>query len=144
MKRRKFSPVERQFVIERAGGMCEYCRSLLDYSPESFDIEHIIPLVKGGGNDLDNLALACGGCNGRKRDYTGAVDISSGKFVAFFHPRTERWEDHFVWNETLEFVTGTSLTGKVTIEALKLNRLGLVNLRKALKSVGVHPAMERK
>ncbi len=144
MKRRKLSPVERKFVIERAEGMCEYCRSLLDYSPESFDIEHIIPLAKGGGNDLDNLALACEGCNSRKRDYTGYIDVSTGKFVAFFHPRIERWEDHFSWDETLELVIGKSQSGKVTVEALALNRLGLINLRKALKLVGVHPAMVSK
>lgn len=29
-------------------------------------VEHLKPLVKGGTNDLCNLALACYGCNNRR------------------------------------------------------------------------------
>jgi 5-methylcytosine-specific restriction endonuclease McrA len=74
MPRRKFSSAERAFIIRRAYGCCEYCRTPLDFSPESFDVEHIIPLPKGGTNELENLALSCGGCNGRKRDRVTATD----------------------------------------------------------------------
>lgn len=31
-------------------------------------VEHIIPLVRGGTNDLCNLALACYGCNNERGD----------------------------------------------------------------------------
>lgn len=31
-------------------------------------VEHIIPLVRGGTNDLINLALACYGCNNERGD----------------------------------------------------------------------------
>ena len=44
---------------------------------------------------LDNLALACQGCNNFKFIKTEAVDPLTRKHVALFHPRRERWSDHF-------------------------------------------------
>jgi 5-methylcytosine-specific restriction endonuclease McrA len=50
-------------VIERAQGTCEYCRSQARFATQAFSIEHIKPQSKGGETSLDNLALACQGCN---------------------------------------------------------------------------------
>ena len=55
--------VLRDRVIKRAQGCCEYCRSPGQYSPEVFEIEHILPLSVGGETTLSNLALACPACN---------------------------------------------------------------------------------
>ena len=40
----------------------------------SASIDHVIPVSKGGTNDLDNLVLACHRCNARKRA-TDAADF---------------------------------------------------------------------
>ena len=73
---RKYISIEKKaFVLKRAAGRCEYCKCLRKYSPQPFVIEHIIALAKGGNNDLSNLALACGGCNGHK--YTKIVALDS-------------------------------------------------------------------
>ena len=65
-KRRKFSLIERQFIEHRARGCCEYCKMLHDFSPDTFEVEHIISLFEGGTNELINLAFSCGGCNNGK------------------------------------------------------------------------------
>ncbi|MBI3360159.1 MAG: HNH endonuclease [Chloroflexi bacterium] len=57
---------QKQMVAERAGGCCEYCRSQAQFSPDPFSIEHVTPHARGGTDHLDNLALACQGCNNRK------------------------------------------------------------------------------
>lgn len=44
---------------------CWYCGTL---NPNTVD--HITPISKGGGDDTDNLVLACKSCNSRKRDLT--------------------------------------------------------------------------
>jgi 5-methylcytosine-specific restriction endonuclease McrA len=46
-------------------GRCRYCRTRID---EAFEIDHWIPLSKGGSNYPENLVLACPSCNAAKRD----------------------------------------------------------------------------
>jgi HNH endonuclease len=138
-KRRKFSRVERDFIEHRAQGCCEYCKMLHDFSPDTFEIEHIIALIQGGTNALSNLAFSCGGCNNRKSVKIVALDPLSGVNVPLFNPRIDIWSNHFEWQTDYSIVEGISAIGRATVEQLKLNRKGLVNLRKALVVFGVHP-----
>lgn len=66
MPRRKFSLARRWQIAQRAGFLCEYCHTPEDFSPDVFDVEHILSLFEGGSNYDENLALACGGCNHNK------------------------------------------------------------------------------
>ena len=88
---------------------------------------------------MENLALACGGCNIRKSNFTQAIDDETGLTVGLFHPRTDVWEDHFLWSDDYSLVFGISPIGRATMNLLGLNRKGLVNLRLALAMYGVHP-----
>ena len=63
------------------------------------EIEHIIPLARGGSSEEDNLWLACPRCNLHKRDHTHAVDVETGELAPLFDPRHQRWEDHFSWEQ---------------------------------------------
>jgi 5-methylcytosine-specific restriction endonuclease McrA len=65
-------------VRERAGARCQYCLMHQSLQGATFHIEHIVPRSKGGTSDLENLALACPGCNLHKADKTTAVDPASG------------------------------------------------------------------
>jgi HNH endonuclease len=87
LKRRKFTPAERTFVELRAHGCCEYCKILHDFSPDTFNIEHIISLFEGGTNELINLAFSCGGCNNRKGLKIKAIDPIKGTIVYLFNPK---------------------------------------------------------
>jgi HNH endonuclease len=138
-KRHKFSRAEREIIVNRAQGTCEYCHILQDYSPDSFEAEHIIPVVRDGSDDLGNIALACSGCNKRKSDKIAAIDPISLQSVPLFNPRTDIWEDHFEWSNDFSQMIGRSDVGRATIQALQTNRIGLVNLRLALFAYGVHP-----
>ena len=131
-----------RLVAERARGACEYCRSLVLYSTQSFSIEHIVPLYKGGSSDLENLAFSCQGCNGHKYTKTEARDPATGLLVPLFHPRLQRWRENFVWSNDFTEILGVTPTGRATVEALHLNRVGLVNLRGLLYAAGVHPRPE--
>jgi HNH endonuclease len=135
----KVTARDRKFVIERAQGCCEYCWSQLDFSPSPFAVEHIIPSIKNGIDDLDNLAFSCSGCNGHKYDRTDAYDPLSGELVTLYHPRQQLWSDRFVWSADFTEIIGTSPVGRATIDRLCLNWLGVVNFRRVLRSMSLHP-----
>ena len=129
----------RAFVISRSGGYCEYCKSPSDFTTEPFSIEHILPRAKQGKDTADNLAFACIGCNVYKSDTTEFLDALSGDTAPLSNPRTMNWTDHFLWDETMTAVIGKTPTGRATVEALRLNRRPLMNLRRALIAIDEHP-----
>lgn len=103
-------------------------------------MDHIVPLARGGSEGTDNLALSCQGCNGPKQDTIEAADPVSGTLVPLFHPRRDRWTDHFQWQDDFVRVEGRTPTGRATVTRLHLNRDGVVNLRRLLRAAGEeHP-----
>ncbi|NER07977.1 MAG: HNH endonuclease, partial [Okeania sp. SIO3C4] len=122
-----------------AGGRCEYCKSLAKYATESFCIDHILPKSKGGNDELTNLAYSCMGCNSRKYNKTEALDPVTGEKAPLFNPRNDNWNENFVWSADSLKILGISPMGRATIEALKLNRKSLMNLRKLLVASDEHP-----
>ena len=139
MGRTYISPAIKKNVFERANGFCEYCKCPSDFSTEPFSIEHIIPKSKNGTDNLDNLALACIGCNIYKSDKIAFLDTITQDYFPLFNPRTNVWNDHFIWDELLTSIIGKTAVGRVTIAAIQLNRRQLKNLRRALIAIGEHP-----
>jgi len=88
---------------------------------------------------LENLAFACQGCNNRKYTNTEAVDPVTQAIAPLFHPRRNRWNDHFAWSDDATLILGLTPIGRATVEKLQLNRAGLVNLRRILVEAGEHP-----
>ncbi len=142
MAEKRLSSEVRNFVANRAGHCCEYCRSQEKFAVQSFSMEHIIPLSKGGKTKPENLAFACQGCNAHKYNKVEGIDPVTENSVALFHPRRQKWKDHFKWSADFASIIGITPSGRATVEALKLNRKGLVNLRKVLLAMGEHPPEE--
>ena len=65
-QRRCFSMEERSAVYSKSEGHCAICGEFISYM--DFTVDHIIPLAKGGSNDISNLQCACGVCNRIKQD----------------------------------------------------------------------------
>lgn len=137
---KKYIPKEiRLQVEERAGGSCEYCKCLKNFSPDPFACEHIIAFVLGGTSNEDNLAQSCGGCNSAKHTAIEALDPITNQIVPLFHPRKDIWSDHFEWSDDFLLMIGKTPTGRATIIRLKTNRPSLINLRGVLKLIKKHP-----
>jgi hypothetical protein len=132
----------RERVRARAGRCCEYCCSQDAFSPQSFSAEHVVPRSRGGATSLENLAWSCQGCNAHKYSKLEGWDAATGCKARLFHPRVDRWIDHFVWSEDTTLVIGTTPTGRATVEELKLNREAVVNLRRVLAGAQLHPPSE--
>ena len=74
-KRRAIPRKVRFEVFKRDSFTCQYCGAM---APDVvLQIDHIIPVVKGGTNSLLNLVAACQGCNSGK----GGVELSDDASV---------------------------------------------------------------
>lgn len=64
MKRRSLSKKTRFQVLERDNFACRYCGR---GAPEHrIDVDHVVPVARGGSNDPANLVAACTSCNAGK------------------------------------------------------------------------------
>ncbi len=57
----------RQFVYQRDNYQCQSCGK--NQQETTLNIDHIIPLAKGGSNDISNLQTLCQTCNQRKKHH---------------------------------------------------------------------------
>jgi 5-methylcytosine-specific restriction endonuclease McrA len=57
--------VDPRIVFERDNGRCGICKQRVD-PMSKWNVDHIIPVSKGGAHSYDNVQLAHGKCNRRK------------------------------------------------------------------------------
>ncbi len=100
---------------------CGYCLSPQHLVMARLEIEHIIPLARGGSDDESNLWLACPICNGHKSAKVDAIDPASGGRVSIFNPRTQVWYEHFAWTDNGLRIEGLTPIGRATVVALHLS-----------------------
>ncbi len=63
-RRHTVSPKLRFKILERDEYKCQYCGAGIDTCP--LDIDHVLPVAKGGTNHPSNLVAACSTCNSGK------------------------------------------------------------------------------
>jgi hypothetical protein len=86
-------------------------------------------------DDPRNLAAVCYECNVMgKRTQVGAWDDVTGTFAPLFNPRTQPWDEHFVWVGDYTVVLGRTPTGRATVRALQLNNAKYRAQRKLLRA----------
>ncbi|GAB4227179.1 MAG: HNH endonuclease signature motif containing protein [Elainellaceae cyanobacterium] len=125
----------RRSVYDRAKGCCEYCFTPELASFASHEVDHIIAEKHGGLTQEDNLALSCSLCNKHKGSDLASIDPQTGEITPLYHPRRDRWSDHFCLTEA-EF-TPLSSVGRVTVRLLQLNRSDRVEERRLLIEANV-------
>jgi hypothetical protein len=118
---REYIPTEvDRRVREAARHRCGYCLSPQRLVMARLEIEHIIPVARGGLSDEANLWLSCPLCNRAKSDRTTAIDPETLVEVPLFNPRLQRWSEHFRWTADGLRIVGLSPTGRATVGALHL------------------------
>ena len=97
-------------------------------------IEHIIARQHGGSDAIENLALACHRCNLHKGPNLTGIDPMTGAVEVLFHPRRDRWADHFMYRGV--YVQGLTASGRTTVAVLALNDARRLELRRELLGRG--------
>jgi 5-methylcytosine-specific restriction endonuclease McrA len=106
-RRAEFARIRKQRLIElvnRDGGThCHYCHrpfNDLDWPiPSRRVVDHIVPVVLGGNDELSNLVLACVSCNSLKKDmgYTDFLRrIESLKELEFVGRDYRQWAEEYM------------------------------------------------
>jgi HNH endonuclease len=116
-------------VADRAGHRCEYCHAPELVFNSCFEVEHIIPTYLKGRDTESNLALACRSCNLRKGIQIKGIDPKSKIEIPLFNPRQDYWSEHFDVDSDSGMLIGKTVTGELTIAALKMNSQTQVTAR---------------
>ncbi len=99
-------------------------------------VEHINP---AGGDDPDNLCLACPNCNLSKATATTAIDPETDREIPLFNPRHQKWDEHFEWFKDNTQIRGVTPTGRASVIRFKMNRPRIVLARQRWVQAGLHP-----
>jgi hypothetical protein len=141
VQRTKISTEMRRQVEVDADHRCSYCLSPAVVGIPML-VDHIISLAVGGTSTLANLCLSCYRCNEFKNAAITGVDPLTGKAVALFHPRQQKWSQHFAWSDNGLQIIGRTPAARATIVRLRLNNDWLVRARQLWILAGIHPPME--
>lgn len=60
-----FNQTTKSEIMKKNGGSCVYC-----HTTENITVDHMVPLQRGGTDEIDNLQPACRSCNADKRNMT--------------------------------------------------------------------------
>ena len=129
----------KELVHERANGCCEYCQTCEINIGQARHVEHINPT---GGDEPENLCLACPNCNLSKATAIMAEDPDIGQEVFLFNPRSQVWHEHFAWKDNNALIRGLTSVGRATVARLKMNRPRIVLTSKRWVQVGLHPVVK--
>ena len=127
----------RRMVFDRANGNCEYCLIPEALALAFHQVDHAIAEKHGGETISENLALSCSFCNQAKGSDVGSIDAETGKYVRLYHPRHDRWMEHFQIDDGTGEILGISAVGRVTVRLLQMNRSAYLPERLLLLQAGI-------
>ena len=88
----------RTAVRLRSDDRCEFCLLPQAASLLTFHVDHIVAKqhLDQVVDEPQFLCLACNRCNAYKGTNLSSIDPLGGQIVPLFHPREDRWQDHFL------------------------------------------------
>lgn len=74
-------------IYDKTDGSCAYCRKKLAFviygipgARANWEVDHDVPISRGGSNEFKNLVAACFSCNRSKGDLTGREYMDGGGY----------------------------------------------------------------
>ena len=129
----------RILVVARAGNRCEYCQFPQEAYEAIFHVDHVLAQQHLSDDSEGNLALCCPRCNRKKGPNLAGLDPLTQRVEPLFHPRRQRWNDHFRWMGIR--IVAITPTGRATLSVLDLNGDDRLVLRAALAAEGRSPEL---
>ena len=131
-------PKVRFAVFNRDGFACRYCGRM---APEvELHVDHVIPVARGGTNDLDNLITACVDCNVGKG--TTLPDLHAVDTASFLHEEFLNMSDKFMDEQTrIEDRQSEELDKQIEQHSMEYERVSelLQTEAKHIDRLGINP-----
>ncbi|MBV9850495.1 MAG: HNH endonuclease [Armatimonadetes bacterium] len=135
-----YIPAElRRLVMERAARLCEYCLIHEDDTFLGCEVDHVVSEKHGGPTREDSLAYPCMTCNRNKGSDIASLVPGTETPVRLFHPRRDRWHDHFRLDRDGINIVARTEAGEATARILGFNALDCLLERQALVLAGHYP-----
>lgn len=106
IKRIRLSRKEREKVLRKLNGHCAYCGCKIKY--EDMQIDHVVPLRKGGDDKLENMLPSCRSCN----HYKSTLDVEDFRKMIEKMPDT-LMRDSVTYKNAVRF--GVVIPNKVSV-----------------------------
>jgi hypothetical protein len=126
----------RELVRSRAADLYAYCHISARFTLAEHEIDHVIAAKHGGETVAENLALCCTVCNRFKGSDIASIDPETGQLTPLFHPRLDRWDDHYDLRNGE--ILGLTARGRATVRLLRMNRPTRVKERQLLQRLNPH------
>ena len=147
-KRNPLSKKTRFEVFKRDSFTCQYCGSK---SPDVIlEVDHILPISKGGKNEILNLITACFDCNRGKRDNKisdNSVISKQRQQIEELNIRRQQLEMMLKWRDGISDIE--NITHKKAIEyfnkhftGFKLSVIGEKSIIKCVKKFGLKETLD--
>lgn len=127
----------RQLVEKRAQRRCEYCLIRDEVSYWSHQIDHIFAEKHGGETIEYNLCYCCVICSRSKGSDLASLDPRTGEPEFLFHPRRNKWNEHFRLDGAL--IVPLTPQAHATVRLLRLNDKERVDERAELIALDLYP-----
>ena len=73
-------------------------------------------------------------CNLHKSSDLSGIDLEGGAITPLFHPRRDRWAEHFVFQGAL--IVGLTPMGRATVRTLNMNGANRLEVREEILARG--------
>jgi hypothetical protein len=129
-------------VRNTAKNRCGYCLLPQEILMGKLEIEHIVPIAKGGTDEEENLWLSCRDCNSYKSSKIKGFDEETQQEVKLYNPRKQNWNEHFDFDESKTIINGKTTCGRATVNALRMNEEQAVKARMIWVKAGWYPPID--
>ena len=97
---------------------CAYCQTTQANSGQPDGRRPHLARDAGGDTAFTTSVLHVVGVTSIKAPKTAAIDPLTGEMTPIFHPRHDRWQGHFAWDESTIYWSGLTQNGRATINRL--------------------------
>ena len=105
-----------RFVLfERASGACQACGAALEFgATKTWQVDHVVPVFRGGASKIDNLQVLCAPCH----DLKSAPEKAEAARQRHAGQKVRRWLTHYEKDQLIESLRAELMAARAELARL--------------------------